>query len=76
MGHITAEEVRAYAKAKSPDAAEVVDKIDYGLWKEEHLEETVREDVRKLRNEKSLDGMEVIGFVLGTQTGAVREIEC
>jgi carbonic anhydrase len=73
--HITDDEVREFAKAKNPAAAADVDKIDFGLWRAEHLEESVREDVRKLRQEKSLDGMEVLGFVLETQTGAVREIE-
>ena len=75
MGHVTEDEVRAYAKSKNPAAAADVDKIDFGLWKEEHLQDTVREDVRKLRAEKSLEGMEVLGFVLDTQTGVVTELE-
>lgn len=74
MGHITDDEVREYAKSKNPAAAADVDKIDFCLWKEEHLQQTVREDVRKLREEKSLDGLEIYGFVLDTQTGVVTEV--
>lgn len=76
VSHVTENEIREFAKSKNPAAAADVDKIDFRLWKEEQLEETVREDVRKLREEKSLDGMEIYGFVLDTQTGAVKEVDC
>ncbi|EEA27941.1 conserved hypothetical protein [Talaromyces marneffei ATCC 18224] len=75
MTHVTEDEIRDYAKSKNPAAAAIVDKIDFGLWKEEHLEDSVRKDVRKLREEKSLDGIEVFGFVLDTQTAVVTEVQ-
>lgn len=52
-----------------------MDKMDFDLWREEHLEESVKKDVRKLREEKSLDGIEVFGFVLDTQTAVVTEVQ-
>jgi len=74
LNHVTEDEIRDFAKAKNPDAAADVEKMDFGLWKKEHLEQSIKEDVLKLRAEKSLDGLEVYGFALETQTGAVREI--
>jgi len=72
--HVTEDEILEFAKAKNPDAGADVEKMDFGLWKEEHLEQSIREDVLKLRAEKSLDGLEVHGFALETQTGVVREV--
>ncbi|EED23684.1 conserved hypothetical protein [Talaromyces stipitatus ATCC 10500] len=73
--HVTDEEIREYAISKNPAAAEIVNKIDFNLWREEHLVESVKEDVRKLRAEKSLDGIEVFGFTLDTQTAVVTEVD-
>jgi carbonic anhydrase len=73
--HVTEDEIREYAMSKNPAAAAIVDKIDFDLWKEEHLEDSVRKDVRKLREEKSLEGIEVFGFVLDTQTAVVTEVQ-
>lgn len=72
MSHIGEDEIRKFAKSKNAEAN--VDSTDFGVWKEEDLEETVKEDVRKLREEKSLEGLEVYGFTLDTQTGAVKEV--
>lgn len=74
MTHITEDEIQDFAKAKNPDAAADVEKMDFGLWKNEHFEQSIKEDVLKLRAEKSLDGLEVYGFALETQTGVVKEI--
>ena len=72
--HVTEDEIRDFAKSKNPDAAADVDKMDFGLWRKEHFEQSIKEDVLKLRAEKSLDGLEVYGFALETETGIVREI--
>ncbi|KAH8815286.1 carbonic anhydrase [Xylogone sp. PMI_703] len=72
---VTEDEIREYSKSKNPDAGRVVDKIDFKLWKEENLADTVREDVRKLRDDISLSGMQVYGFVLDTQTGITKEVD-
>lgn len=75
MTHLTQEEIREDAKSRNPEAAAIVDKIDFDLWKAEDLEESVKTDVRKLRENKSLVGMEVFGFKLDTQTGVVTEVQ-
>ena len=56
-------------------AAATVDKMDFDLFEEKHLADSVREDVLRLRGEKSLDGLEVFGFTLDTQTGAVTPVQ-
>lgn len=63
MSHVGEDGIRHFAKSKNTAAN--VDSIDFGVWKE---------DVRKLRDEKSLDGLEVYGFTLDTQTGVVEEV--
>lgn len=75
MTHVTKDEIRDVATSKNPAAAVEVDEMDLGLFKPEDLEETVKEDVRKLRSEKTLDGLEVYGFILETDKGVVREID-
>jgi carbonic anhydrase len=72
---VTNEEIRAYSVSKNPHAAAEVDNTDFNLWKEEDIEESVKEDVLRLRNTPSLYGLEVYGFILDTPTGVVREVE-
>jgi carbonic anhydrase len=75
MGVVTEAEIHEFSKSKNPDAAAAVKEIDFRLWEEENLDETVKEDVRKLREEKTLSGLEVCGYVLETQKGLLRQVE-
>jgi len=72
--HVTKDEICNVAKSKNPAAAAEVDGMELGLFDPQELEETVKEDVRKLRSEKTLEGLEVYGFVLETETGILREV--
>jgi carbonic anhydrase len=73
--HVTDEEIRAYAKSRNPDAASYVDNTDFLTLKPEQREELIRQDVKKLRQDKSLSGIEAYGFVLDTFTGVLKEVE-
>lgn len=75
MAHITEDEVREYAKSKNPDAAAIVDNINYGLWTKEQVEQSVKDDVLKLRTHPTLTGLKAYGFILETETRALREVK-
>jgi carbonic anhydrase len=75
VGVVTEEEIHEFSKSKNPEAAAALKEIDFQLWEEENLNETVREDVCKLRKEKTLSGLEVYGYVLETQKGCLRQVE-
>ena len=61
--------------AEVPNSEAEVSQTDYLLWKEEDFEDSIREDVVKLKTHVCSQGLEVRGFALQTETGAVREID-
>ena len=74
MFHLTDEGVRDEAKQRTPDAASDIDAMTFGFLPPEAFDSALAEDVRLLRKEKVLQGVEVRGMVLDTFTGAVREV--
>lgn len=58
-GHVTEEEIRRFAKSKNLDAVDAVEKMNFQLWKEQDLDETVIEDVQKHREENTLFELDV-----------------
>lgn len=76
MTHLTDDEVRKDAKARTPDAAEEVDATEtFGCFAAADFEETIKIDVEKLRSSKVLAGVDIRGLALDTETGLVRELE-
>ena len=74
--HVTDDEVREEAKARTPDAAETVDATEsYGAFAAADFDETIKIDVKTLRASKVLAGIDVRGFALETETGVVRELQ-
>ena len=67
----TDEEVKDAVKARTPGAD--LDSVHFGCWPKERLEETLQDDVLKLRKEPSFGGIEIRGFVLDVATGVVTE---
>lgn len=72
--HLTDPEIRAEAKQRTPDAAKDIDAMSFGCLPADAFEASIAEDVRKLRAEKVLRGVEVRGMALDTFTGLVREV--
>ena len=75
MTHTTDAILRAEAKSRTPDAASDADALTFGCIPAEAFEATIAEDVRTLRGEKLLKGVEVRGMALDTFTGKIWEIE-
>ena len=71
--HVTQEQIVREAKARTPAAVDWIEGRDFGCFKAEESEETLKEDVLKLRNAKVLEGMNVFGMMFDTATGVVKE---
>lgn len=67
--------IRSEAKERTPDAVSDIDALTWGCIPEEEFEAAIVDDVRKLKAEKVLGGVEVRGMALDTFTNEVREIE-
>lgn len=62
--------------AQSGSAAEAAAKgIDYDLFSSDEFEQSIRDDVRVLKEAPTLEGMNVYGFKLDTFTGKVEAVE-
>lgn len=62
--------------AKSGSAAEVAaEEIDYELFSAEEFEQSIKDDVRVLKQAPTLKGMNVYGFKLDTFTGKIEAVE-
>ena len=75
MTQVTDEQVRREAIERTPAAAAEVEGQRYGCFPAEELEKTVKDDVTKLRDAKVLEGVDIRGFILETETGIVRELD-
>lgn len=73
--HITNEEIIREAKARTPDAAEQIDSLHFGCYTADELESSVKEDVDVLRASPALAGLNIIGFVMETETGLVKLVD-
>ena len=73
--HLIEPDLRAESKARTPDAAADIDAMEFGCLPSEAFESSIIDDVKKLRAEKALKGVEIRGMALDTFTGVVREIE-
>ncbi|KAL6716508.1 hypothetical protein ACLMJK_006075 [Lecanora helva] len=74
MTHLTDDGVRAEAKERTLDAAVEIDAMTFGCALSDAFEALITEDVRRLRAEKVLKGVEIRGMALHTFTGVVREV--
>ncbi|CZT25410.1 uncharacterized protein RCC_11141 [Ramularia collo-cygni] len=73
--HLTQRQIVEEAKKRTPQAADrIVSLGDYGCFTEKELEQSIKEDVLKLRAEKALEGVQVIGFTMDLNDGIVRQV--
>lgn len=74
--HLTDDQIRKEAKARTPDAAEEIDATEsYGCIDAADFDKTIKVDVETLRSSKVLAEVEIRGLALDTETGLVRELE-
>lgn len=76
MMHLSQEQIVDEAKKRTPQAADKIEALgNYGCFTEAELEQSVKEDVLKLRGEKSLGGMQVLGFTFALNDGIVKQLK-
>ena len=74
--HLTDDQIRSEAKARTPDAAGEIDATEsYGCIDVADFEKAIKVDVEVLRGSKVLAGVEIRGLALDTETGLVRELK-
>lgn len=74
MTHLTDDGIREDIAKRHPNHPEAAEGIDFGCFRAEDLEKTILEDVNALKAEKLLEGVDVIGYVLDTETGKLRAL--
>ena len=75
MTHLTDHQIMTEAQKRTPSEADRAAKIEFGCFKAEDFEETIRKDVRKLKADKLLAGMDIMGFAFITETGELHRVE-
>lgn len=80
MTHMTNAQIIEDVKKRTPGAANAVNALvgvtgGFGCFTEVEFEETIKEDVRILRGEKMLEGVEIRGLAFDIQDGVVRVVE-
>jgi carbonic anhydrase len=74
MTHLTDDYIREKALARDPADESRINAIDYGCFTSDDFEETIRTDMRTLRAESYVAGMDVLGFAFITETGELKQI--
>lgn len=73
--HVTPQEIVDKVAESGSKAKAAAEKIDYGLFSSDELEQSVRDDVRALKEAPTLKGLNIYGFKLDTFTGEVEAVE-
>jgi hypothetical protein len=76
MTHVDRKEIIDTIAESGPEAKAAAEKIDdYMLFSSDEVESSVRDDVRSLRKEAILTGVNIYGFKLDTFTGEVTPVD-
>lgn len=76
MMHLSQDQIVEEAKARTPEAAAKIKALgDYGCFTGDELDKSVKEDVMKLKAEKSLEGIQILGFTLDLDSGLVKQLD-
>lgn len=74
MTFLTNEQIKEDVLKRNPENAVATEGIDFGCFGESELEKIVLQDVKSLRAEKLLQGVDIRGYVLSTETGHLQEL--
>lgn len=69
------EEVKNDIARRTPAEAARGNSITFGTFLEEEYEETIKKDVQVLKEEKMLEGMDILGFSFVTETGELKRVD-
>ena len=74
MTHLTTEGIRRDIAERTPAEAARGAAIDFETFSAEEFEDTIRKDVQTFKDEKMLEGMDILGFAFITETGELKRI--
>jgi hypothetical protein len=74
MTHLNEEGIRSDVKKRTPAEAARGDAIDFGTFSADEFEDVIRKDVQTLKDEKLLQGMDILGFAFITETGELKPV--
>lgn len=74
MTHLTNEGIKEDIHKRNPEHSTAAEKIDFGCFAADDLEKVILEDVDTLKAEPLLQGVDIRGYVLITETGELREL--
>jgi carbonic anhydrase len=74
MTHLSEEDIKADIKKRTPAEALRGSSMEFGTFGADEFEDTIKKDVETLKNEKLLQGMDVLGFAFITETGELRPV--
>lgn len=75
MTHLTNQGINESVKERTTGGHDTLDNTDFGCFASEDLEKVILEDVKAFRAQEELQGIDIRGFVLTTETGLLRELE-
>lgn len=74
MTHLTNESIKDDVLNRSSEDAAAAEMIDFGCFAADDLEKVVLEDVETLKANYMLQGVDIRGYILTTETGQLREL--
>ncbi|PVH99361.1 hypothetical protein DM02DRAFT_656514 [Periconia macrospinosa] len=74
MTHLTSEGIKQDIAKRTPGEAARGAAIDFGTFSTEEFEDTIKQDVQTFKDEKMLEGMDILGFAFITETGELKRI--
>ena len=74
MTHLHEEEIKNDIRKRTPAEAQRGSAIDFGTFGADEFEEVIRKDVQTLKDEKLLEGMDILGFAFITETGELKPV--
>lgn len=74
MTHLTNEGIKEDIRNRNAEDSAAAEKIDFGCFAADDLENVILEDVKTLQSESMLKGVDIRGYVLITETGELRQL--
>lgn len=73
MTHLTDGQIRDDIRQIGADESSL--KMEFGCFAAEMMEEIIKKDVQELKDHEILQGVEVTGYVLETESGLLRQVK-
>ena len=68
------EDIKNDIRKRTPTETPRGSAIDFGTFGADEFEDVIRKDVQTLKDEKMLQGMDILGFAFITETGELKPV--